>query len=165
MDMIAAVDKNWAIGNNGALLKSLKKDMAFFRQITKGKTVILGRKTLESFPGGKPLKGRSHILFSRTVTEELSNVYRVENLEALKTLKMDLSESFVIGGESIYRLLMPYCDKAYITKMNQAYDADTYFPNLDSDPDWIQVKVMDQFSESGVEAEIIVYQNQKIKRL
>ncbi len=165
MNIIVAVDKNWGIGKDGDLLVSLKPDMAFFRRMTEGKTVILGRKTLESFPGGNPLKGRTHIVFSRTLAADTAGIHVIKNLETLKKLNMDLSDSFVIGGEAVYRLMLPYCETAYITKIDRAFDADTYFPDLDALPNWQCEEILERFSENGVNAEIIVYHNTNIKPL
>lgn len=138
MNLIVVVDKNWAIGRDNKLLVSIPQDMKFFRETTKGKVVAMGRKTLESFPGGQPLKNRVNIVLTRDKeyqTKGISLVHSVE--EMVETLKQYPSEEiFVIGGETIYRQLLPYCNKAYITKIDHAYDADTFFPNLDEDPEW-----------------------------
>ena len=138
MNVIAAVDKNWAIGLGNKLLVSIPADMKFFRETTGGKVVVMGRKTLESFPGGQPLKNRTNIVLtknSRFAPKDAVVVHDVEDL--LKELTNYPDEDiFVIGGESIYRQLLPYCDTAYVTKIDHAYHADTYFPNLDEDAEW-----------------------------
>ena len=138
MNAIAAVDANWSIGKAGSLLTSIPADMAYFRKMTAGKTVIMGRKTLESFPGGNPLKGRRNIVLTRDpgFTAEGAEIVRSVE-EALElTADTDSGEVFVIGGGEIYRAFLPYTDTAYITKIDYAYDADTSFPDLDADPEW-----------------------------
>ncbi|MDO5702222.1 MAG: dihydrofolate reductase [Lachnospiraceae bacterium] len=138
MKCIAAVDRNWAIGCRGRLLASIPEDMRFFRSMTLGKTVVMGRKTLESFPGGKPLKGRRNIVLtgSASYTAEGAEVVhsKAEALEAVRGCPDE--EVFIIGGESIYRLFLDECDTAYITKIDREYEADASFPDLDADEKW-----------------------------
>lgn len=139
MNMIAAVDKNWGIGYQNKLLNSIPEDMKFFRQTTTGKVVVMGRKTLESFPNGLPLKNRTNIVLTGDHTYSVRDAIIVHSLEELlEELKNYKSEDiYVIGGESIYRQLLPYCDVAHITCMNYAYEADTWLPNLDEDEEWV----------------------------
>ena len=145
MNLIVAVDSNWAIGKENKLLVSIPQDMKFFRETTKGKVVAMGRKTLESFPGGQPLKNRVNV------------VHTIEEMvDELK--KYDSEDIFVIGGESIYRQLLPYCTKAYITKIDHAYDADTYFPNLDEDPEWEMTKISDEQTYFDLEYVFTIYE-------
>ena len=138
MNAIAAVDANWAIGNKNRLLTSIPADMKFFREKTMGHVVVMGRKTLESFPNGLPLKNRVNIVLTANRSYKVKDAIIVhtkeELLEELK--KYDSNELYVIGGGSIYEMLIPYCDTAYITKIDHAYAADTYFPNLDQMDDW-----------------------------
>ena len=138
MNLIVAVDENWAIGYKNELLIRIPADMKMFRQGTTGKVVVLGRKTLETFPGGKPLKDRTNIILSREAdyrTEGALVAHSVEEL--LEMLKpYNSSEIYVIGGESIYRQLLPYCNTAHVTKIDRSYSADTWFPSLDKDPQW-----------------------------
>ena len=139
MKMIAAADRNWAIGKDGKLLISIPEDMRFFREKTMGKVVVMGRKTLESFPGKKPLKGRVNIVLTRDkeYKPEGEAVIVHDTDELKKSLSgYDTEDVFVIGGESIYRLLLPLCGSAYITKIDAAFDADAYFPDLDKEPGW-----------------------------
>lgn len=140
MKLIVAVAKDWGIGKDGQLLTRNKEDMKFFRETTTGQVVIMGRKTLESFPGGKPLKDRDNIVITSDKAFEREGSYIVhsieEAIERAKECAVDAREVFVIGGESIYRQMLSYCDTAYITKMNQTYPADSYFPNLDTHKDW-----------------------------
>ncbi len=138
MNLIVAVDENWAIGNKNELLISIPADHKFFRQETTGKVVILGRKTLETFPQGLPLKNRTNIIMSTNKDYRVKDAVVVHNLEELLSQieKYDTEDVYVVGGESVYRLLLPYCDTAHITKIDHAYEADAYFPNLDAMPEW-----------------------------
>ncbi len=138
MKLIAAVDKNWAIGNENKLLESIPADMKFFKETTTGHVVIMGRKTLESFPGGRPLKNRTNIVLTKNEEYNKDGVVVVHGIDELKEeiKKYDTDELFVIGGGSIYEALLPLCDTAHITKIDNEYKADTYFPNLDNDGNW-----------------------------
>lgn len=146
MNAIAAVDANWAIGNKNRLLTSIPADMKFFREKTMGHVVVMGRKTLESFPNGLPLKNRVNIVLTANRSYKVKDAVIVhtkeELLEELK--KYDSNELYVIGGGSIYEMLIPYCDTAYITKIDHAYAADTYFPNLDQMDDWEMMEVSEE---------------------
>lgn len=146
MNAIAAVDANWAIGNKNRLLTSIPADMKFFREKTMGHVVVMGRKTLESFPNGLPLKNRINIVLTANRSYKVKDAIIVhtkeELLEELK--KYDSNELYVIGGGSIYEMLIPYCDTAYITKIDHAYAADTYFPNLDQMDDWEMTEVSEE---------------------
>ena len=146
MNAIAAVDANWAIGNKNRLLTSIPADMKFFREKTMGHVVVMGRKTLESFPNGLPLKNRINIVLTANRSYKVKDAIIVhtkeELLEELK--KYDSNELYVIGGGSIYEMLFPYCDTAYITKIDHAYAADTYFPNLDQMDDWEMTEVSEE---------------------
>lgn len=139
MNLIVAVDRNWAIGNQNKLLVSIPADMKFFRETTTGKVVVMGRKTLESFPGGQPLKNRTNIVLTKDKNYQVKDAVVVHSLEELlEELKKYPDESiYVIGGESVYRMMLPYCTDAYITKIDHVYAADTFFPNLDEDDEWI----------------------------
>jgi len=138
MNLIAAVDQNWAIGNKNQLLVKIPADQKFFRETTTGKVVVMGRKTLESFPNGLPLKNRTNIVLTRDKKYEVKDAIVLHSLEELREeLKKYPSEDiYVIGGETIYRQLLDDCDVAHITKVEFAYDADAYFPNLDELPEW-----------------------------
>ena len=146
MNAIAAVDANWAIGNKNRLLTSIPADMKFFREKTMGHVVVMVRKTLESFPNGLPLKNRVNIVLTANRSYKVKDAIIVhtkeELLEELK--KYDSNELYVIGGGSIYEMLIPYCDTAYITKIDHAYAADTYFPNLDQMDDWEMTEVSEE---------------------
>ena len=139
MKLIAAVDKNWAIGYKNQLLVSIPSDMKQFRQKTTGHIVVMGRKTLESFPGGLPLKNRRTIVLTSNRNYQVKDAVIVHSEEELKEelKKYETDEIFVIGGESIYRMLEPLCDEAFITTIDHSYQADAHFPNLDADPSWV----------------------------
>ena len=138
MNLIAAVDKNWAIGRNNKLLVSIPDDMKFFRETTTGKVVVMGRKTLESFPGKKPLKNRVNIVLTGDRSYQADGAVIVHDMEELhEELKKYPSEDiYVIGGAEIYEAFLPYCDTAHITWIDYEYMADTWLPDLDKDPDW-----------------------------
>lgn len=138
MNLIVAVDKNWAIGCNNRLLVSVPSDMKFFRETTMGKVVVMGRKTLESFPGGQPLKNRTNIVITSDSDYKVKDAIVVPSIEAAveELKKYEEEDIYVIGGESIYRQMLPYCKTAYVTKIDHAYDADTFFPNLDEMEGW-----------------------------
>ena len=138
MNLIAAVDNNWAIGKNNQLLVSIPADMKFFRTTTTGKVVVMGRKTLESFPNGQPLKNRINIVLTHDRTYRVKDAVVVYSMDELREelKKYDSEDIYVIGGESIYRQLVDECDVAHITKIDFAYDADAYFPNQDEKDEW-----------------------------
>ena len=139
MNIIVAVDKNWAIVYQNKLLNSIPEDMKFFRETTTGHVVVMGRKTLESFPNGRPLKNRTNVVITRRQDYEVPGAVVVHSVEeALEYLKRFKSEDiYVIGGASIYEQMLPYCDVAHVTVMDYAYQADTWFPNLDKMEDFV----------------------------
>ena len=163
MNIIAAVDKNWAIGYQNKLLVSIPQDMKFFRETTKGKVVAMGRKTLESFPNGLPLKNRVNVVLSSDKNYSTEGIVLVHSVEEMvKELKKYNSEDvYVIGGDSVYKQLLPYCDTAYLTKIDYAYQADTYFPNLDEDPEWEMTKISDEQTYFDLAYEFTVYERVK----
>ena len=138
MNLIANVDINWAIGKNNQLLVRIPADMKFFRETTTGKVVVMGRKTLESFPNGQPLKNRINIVLTHDRSYQVKDAIVVYSMDELhEELKKYPSEDiYIIGGESIYRQMVDECDVAHITKVDFAYDADAHFPNLDEKPEW-----------------------------
>lgn len=138
MNLIVAVDKNWGIGKNNKLLTSIPADMKFFVSKTTGNVVVMGRKTLESFPNKKPLKNRVNIVLTRNPDYQVEGAIVVRSDEELQAelAKYDSEKIFVIGGESIYKKMLNMCDVAYVTKIDYAYDADAHFPNLDEMDNW-----------------------------
>ena len=138
MKAIVAADNKWGIGYQNKLLASIPSDMKFFRQTTTGKVVVMGRKTLESFPNGLPLKNRVNIVLTQNRNYDVKDAVIVhsekELLEELKKYNSD--DIFVIGGESIYRMMLPYLDLIYVTKIDRTFQADTFFPDLDAMEEW-----------------------------
>ena len=160
MNLIVNVDSNWAIGHQGKLLVTIPEDMKFFRSETSGKVVVLGRKTLDTFPGGQPLKNRTNIILSHNPDYKVKGAIVCHSVEeVLEELKKYNDEDiFVIGGESIYRQLLPYCKTAYITKIDHAYQADTFFPDLDQDPQWQMTKISDEQTYFDLEYVFTIYE-------
>ena len=138
MKLIAAADKNWAIGKDGELLVRISEDMKNFSAMTTGNVIVMGRKTLESFPGGKPLPNRVNIVLRHKKDYNGKGAIVVHSEEELweELSKYDTESIFVTGGESIYHMLLPYCDTAYITRLDYEYQADTWMPNLDKEENW-----------------------------
>ena len=139
MNLIVNVDSNWAIGYRGKLLVSIPEDMKFFRSETTGKVVVLGRKTMDTFPGGQPLKNRTNIILTRNPNYQVKGAIICHSVEeVLEELKKYNSEDvYIIGGDSIYKEFLPYCDVAHVTRTDHVYDADAWFPNLEEDPAWV----------------------------
>lgn len=159
MNMIVAVDSNWAIGHKGKLLVSIPEDMQFFRRETTGKVVVMGRKTLESFPNGLPLKNRVNVVITKDKEYNVKDAIICHSIEeTLEVLKQYNDEDiYVIGGESVYRQFLPYCSVAHVTKINYSYDADTYFPNLDEMDEWTIEESSDERTYFDLEYEFVKY--------
>lgn len=138
MNIIAVVDKNWGIGNKGGLLVSIPEDMSFFREITTGNVVVMGKNTLKSFTNGLPLKGRINIVLTKDENFSVKDAIVVHNMdECLEEIKKyNTNNVYVIGGASIYEQMLKYCDTAYITYIDYSYQADKYCPNLDKSDEW-----------------------------
>ena len=138
MNIIVAVDENWAIGYRGDLLVRIPADHKMFRNETIGKVVVLGRKTMDTFPGGLPLAGRTNIVLTRNLEYQVKDAIVVHSVEELlaELKNYDTKDVYVIGGDSVYSQLLPYCDTAHVTKIDRSYEADTYFPNLDASGEW-----------------------------
>ena len=163
MNLIVAVDKNWGIGYQNKLLNSIPEDMKYFRETTTGKVVVMGRKTLESFPNGLPLKNRTNIVITGDHTYKAKDAIIVHSIEeALEEIKAYPEEQiYIIGGEQIYRQFLPYCDRAYITKIDYHYEADTHFPNLDEDPEWEMTHISDEQTYYDLEYYFTIYQKKQ----
>lgn len=159
MNVIVAVDQNWAIGKNGDQLVYLKEDLKRFRTLTSGHTVILGRKTLATFPGGRPLKNRRNLILSRNPQFQAEGAEVFSSVEEL-VQKAD-KDAFVIGGASVYEQLLPYCDTAYITKIHAAFPADTYFPNLDKSEEWKVREESESLEQDGISYHYVTYSRMK----
>lgn len=160
MKAIVAVDKNWAIGKGNDLLVKIPSDQKFFRQETSGHVVVMGRKTLESFPGGMPLKNRTNIVLTRKQNYDGKGALVVHSLEELlEELKKYADEDiYVVGGGQIYELLLPYCNLIHVTKINFVYEADTYFPNLDEMPEWQITASSEEQTYFDLEFEFLQYE-------
>lgn len=160
MKMIAAADRKGGIGRNGQLLAHLPGDMKYFRETTAGAMVIMGRKTLESFPGGRPLKGRRNVVISRTLSPEGQDGYEIcRTAEEAAALAAEETERdiFVIGGGEIYALMLPYCEEAYITEIDEELDADTFIPVFAELPEWERVRRSETHTENGLTYTFTVY--------
>ena len=161
MKAIAAVDRNWAIGNKGELLVSIPNDQKNFRNLTMDGTVILGRKTLQTFPGGKPLRGRRNIILTKQAGFSVEGAEIAHSIEeALQLCGYDAENTddvWVIGGESIYRAFLPYCSEAVITKIEYGYEADAYFPDLDADPAWTVSEESEEMTCFDIEYRFVTY--------
>ena len=159
MKLIVNVDKNWAIGKGGKLLFHLSRDMRFFKEHTTNAIVVMGRKTLDSLPGGRPLPNRKNIVLSRDPKFSREGVTVVNNGGELAELLHGVSEDiYVIGGESLYRDLLPFCDTAYITKVDAAADdADAYMVDLDKSGHWSIAEESETFEENGVKFKFVTY--------
>lgn len=155
MIAIAAVDRNWAIGNKGQLLISLPEDQkGVFRKYTSGHTVVFGRKTLETFPGQRLLPNRVNVIMSRNYDFKKDGaliLHSTAELEDYLRMTAD-NEVYLIGGASLYNSMIGMCDKAIITYIHSEFEADVYFPKLDEDPEWeLEEEEAPVMSEKGVE--------------
>lgn len=155
MNVIVAVDENWAIGKDGDQLVYLKEDLKRFRTLTSGHTVILGRKTLSTFPGGRPLKNRRNLILSRNPQFQAEGAEVFSSVEEL--VKQADGDAFVIGGASVYEQLLPYCDTAYVTKIHAGFPADTYFPNLDQSGEWEVSEESESLEQDGISYHYVTY--------
>lgn len=154
MTAIVCVSQNWGIGRDGALLFRISADLKRFKALTVGKTVILGRKTLDTFPGGKPLKDRRNIVLSRRELD-IPGVEIAHSFEEAAALGGD--DAIVIGGASVYMALLSRCDRVYVTKVDAAPDADSFFPDLDDNPDWRVASESEVFEENGLKFRFVDY--------
>ena len=167
MNAIVVVDRNWGIGKGGKLLFSLPTDMKRFRALTTGGTVLMGRKTLDSLPGKKPLPNRRNIVLSsgKLKTRGVETVHTLEELRTAVTSD-PTDRVFVIGGGSVYRLLLPLCDRVYLTQAEQAADSpDTWFPNLAELSDWQVERTSDPITENGVTYRFVDYANVRRRKM
>lgn len=165
MKAIVAVDQNWGIGCKGRLLESIPADMKYFRKVTLGKIVIMGRETFLSLPGAEPLKDRINIVLCEdkqfidkkiTICSSLAELFH-------EIKKYPSDDIFVIGGEMVYTELLPYCTEAYVTRIESIYAADKHFPNLNEDNRWKLVKAGESQSYNQIEYRFTTYANQETK--
>ena len=153
MNLIVAVDENWAIGKDGDQLAYIRADLKRFKELTDGHAVILGRKT---FPGGRPLKGRRNLILSATPD------YAVEGAEVYPSIDLLLSnapeDAFVIGGSSVYDALVDHCSTAYVTRILASFPADRWFPDLDKREGWHIAQQSEVMEENGLRFQYLTYQ-------
>ena len=163
MNIIVAADSNWGIGKNNQLLVSIPADMKMFRQETTGKVVVMGRKTLESFPNGLPLKNRTNIVLTGNKNYKANGAIIVHTIEELleEIKKYPSDEVYCIGGDSVYKQLLPYCDTAHVTKIDFAYEADSHFPNLDEMPEWKVTAESEEQTYFDLEYTFVKYEREK----
>lgn len=159
MNCIVAVDAHWGIGKDNELLISIPEDMKYFRRVTAGKILIYGRKTLESFPGQKPLPKRRNIVITRNAAYGGNGAEVVHSVEEAvqACADEDPADVFVIGGGNIYRQMLPYCDRAYVTRIDSTFDADTFFPDLSADPDWEVESESETKIHEGIPYRFVIY--------
>ena len=165
MNLIVNVSENWAIGRGNELLFHLSTDMKFFKSQTIEKTVVMGRKTLESFPGKNPLPKRKNIVLTTNPDFCAENVEIIHSIdELLKKIDLENSEDiYVIGGETIYRQLLPYCDTAFVTKVaSTVNDADAFMVNLDDDENWEIADESETMNEKGYDFKFVTYKKKAI---
>ena len=156
MELIVAVYDDWGIGRDGTQPVALSADRKFFRETTKGAMVIAGRRTIADFPGQKPLPGRINLALT-TQQIEIPGFTVVHSPQEAVAMAENAPRAFVIGGGSVYRQMLQYCDTAYITKVHCTIDSDTYFPNLDTDSDWYLAETLLTGEEDGIGYEMCVY--------
>ena len=156
MELIVAVYDDWGIGCEGTQPIALSADRKFFRETTQGAMVIAGRRTIGDFPGQKPLPGRVNVALTRTV-KEIPGFTVCASPEAAMELAKSAERCFVIGGGSVYKQLLPYCDSAYITKVHTVTACDTWFPNLDEMDDWYLAETLVNGEENGIAYEMLLY--------
>lgn len=162
MQAIVNVSENWGIGCDGKLLFRISADLRRFRQLTEGKTVILGRKTLQTFPGGRPLPNRQNLILSRQSGFQVEGAQVFTSMEALlqAAAKLPQEQLAVIGGASVYRALLPYCTAAQVTRTLASPKADCFFPDLDAMPGWRCCAVSPVQEENGLSFQYLTYENQ-----
>ena len=156
MNLIVAVYDDWGIGRDGTQPVALSADRKFFRETTRGAMVIVGRRTIEDFPGKKPLPGRVNVALSRS-DAEIPGFTLCHSPEEAAELAKTAEKCFVIGGGSIYQQMLQFCDTAYVTKVHTNIESDTFFPNLDENPDWYLAETLQSGVENGIPYEMLLY--------
>ena len=160
MELIVAVYDDWGIGCEGTQPVALSADRKFFRETTRGCMVIVGRKTIDDFPGKKPLPGRVNVALTRSDIE-IPGFTVVHSPAEAAELAKTAQRAMVIGGGAIYRQMLPLCDTAYITKVHCTIPCDTYFPNLDEDPAWVLAETLQSGEENGITYDICLYKKKE----
>ena len=156
MNLIVAVYEDWGIGRDGTQPIALSADRKFFRETTRGAMVVVGRRTIEDFPGKKPLPGRVNVALTRSEAE-IPGFTVCRSPEEAVALAKEAEKCFVIGGGSIYKQMLPYCDAAYITRVHCNPGSDTFFPNLDEMEDWYPAETLQSGEENGIAYEMLLY--------
>ncbi len=156
MELIVAVYDDWGIGCCGTQPIALSADRKFFRETTRGAMVIAGRRTIADFPGQKPLPGRVNVAISRNAAE-IPGFTLCRSPEEAAELAKSAERAMVIGGGTIYRQMLPLCDRAYVTKVHVTPESDTYFPNLDEDEAWELAEILQSGEENGIAYEMCLY--------
>ena len=164
MYAIVAVDEKWGIGRDNALLFHLSADLKRFKELTSGHTVLMGRKTLESLPGGRPLENRRNIVLTSSRDRVPDGADAVSSIDELKRA-IGSDKAFVIGGESIYAMLLDYCERAYVTEVEACGNADCFFPDIRNMPNWRLAEQGEEREHGGLKYRFNVYKNHSIKEL
>lgn len=163
MNLIVAVDKNWAIGKDGNQPIYIQDDLKHFKELTLNQAIIVGRNTLSTFPGGRPLKGRRNLILSSTLKSSLAGVEIFSTFDTL--LAIAPKNAFVVGGASIYAALLNQCDVAYVTKIDLTFqEADCFFPNLDTHPDWHIAEKGRELEENTIKFRYTIYKRHPKKK-
>ena len=155
MRAIVAADRDWGIGKDGDQLVYLSQDLKRFKALTTGHPVILGRRTLATFPGGRPLPRRRNLILSRDPAFRPEGAEVFHSVEALRAAAPE--DAFVIGGGSVYEALLPWCDTVYVTRIDAHWPADTFFPDLDREPDWTGVPEGEPLEQDGIRYQYVTY--------
>ena len=161
MRVIVAVDENWGIGKDGDQLVYIKQDLMRFKDMTMGYPIIVGHKTLATFPNGKPLRGRRNIILSHDPELQVEGAEVYHDVASI-LLDKELGDAYVVGGARVYAALLPYCDTVLVTKIHRIYSADRFFPNLDVNPDWELVDKSETYVEGDVAFHYATYHNRKL---
>lgn len=156
MNLIVAVYDDWGIGRDGTQPIALRTDRKFFRETTRGAMVIVGRRTIDDFPGKMPLPGRINVALTRSDLD-IPGFAVCHSPEEAAEFAKTAERAMVIGGGSIYRQMLPFCDQAYVTKVHVTPESDTFFPNLDENPDWKLAEILQSGVEDGIAYEMCLY--------
>ncbi len=163
MNILVTVDERWGIGNYDKLLVQIPKNQKLFMEETAGKVVVVGRKALQTFPQGMPMQGRTTIVLSKKSDLKIKGATVLSSVEALlkELKKYPDKDIYVAGGESVYEQLLPYCNVVHVTKIDRAYAANKYFPNLDKDPEWKITAESDEQTYFDIAYEFLKYERKK----
>lgn len=164
MNLIVLVDAQWGIGCQGEQMVYLTQDLKHFKELTQGCTVVLGRKTMATFPNGKPLAGRRNLILSHNSSTVVEGGEVFSSIESLLQAITPEETVFVIGGTSVYDAFLPLCDTAYVTKVQACFPVDCYFPNLDENADWALKEESEVICDQGVSFSYCIYQQEKVKK-